>query len=60
MERAESTRGSRQLSLRPLWIGPTLVDPPLVQAPMAGFTNHAYRKLLGGCGGVGLFVTEMV
>jgi len=60
MDRAEPTRGSRQLSLRPLWIGPTLVDPPLVQAPMAGFTNYAYRKLLRGCGGVGLFVTEMI
>ena len=26
----------------PLRIGPLVIDPPLLQAPMAGFTNYAY------------------
>ena len=29
----------------PLHIGPLLVDPPLLQAPMAGFTNYAFRQI---------------
>ena len=48
------------LSLKPLRIGPLAVDPPVLQAPMAGFTNHAYRQIVRRFGGVGLFVTEMV
>ena len=24
----------------PIWIGPLKVDPPILQAPMAGFTNY--------------------
>ena len=46
--------------VRPLKIGPVVVDPPLVQAPMAGFTDYAYRKIVRQFGGVGLFSTEMV
>ncbi len=37
-----------------------LVDPPLLQAPMAGFTNYAYRQLVRAHGGAGLLATEMV
>jgi tRNA-dihydrouridine synthase B len=37
-----------------------LVDPPLLQAPMAGFTNFAYRQVVREFGGVGLQATEMV
>jgi len=48
------------LSLRPLWIGPVLVDPPVLQAPMAGFTNYAYRQMVRQLGGVGLPATEML
>ena len=48
------------LSLRPLWIGPVLVDPPVLQAPMAGFTNYAYRQMARQLGGVGLPATEML
>jgi len=48
------------MSLRPLWIGPVLVDPPLLAAPMAGFTNWAYRQIVRRFGGVGLPVTEML
>jgi tRNA-dihydrouridine synthase B len=47
-------------ALRPLWIGPVLVDPPVLQAPMAGFTNYAYRQIARELGGVGLPATEMV
>ncbi|MHC4404919.1 MAG: tRNA-dihydrouridine synthase, partial [Planctomycetota bacterium] len=41
-------------------IGPLIVDPPLLQAPMAGFSNYAYRQILRRFGGVGLPATEMV
>ncbi len=44
----------------PLWIGHVLVDPPLLQAPMAGFTNYAFRQVVRGFGGVGLQATEMI
>jgi tRNA-dihydrouridine synthase B len=37
-----------------------VVDPPVLQAPMAGFTNYAYRQMIRRFGGVGLPVTEMV
>jgi tRNA-dihydrouridine synthase B len=46
--------------VRPLYIGPLVVDPPLLQAPMAGFTNYAYRQVVREFGGVGLQATEMV
>jgi tRNA-dihydrouridine synthase B len=46
--------------VRPLKIGPVVVDPPLLQAPMAGFTNYAYRQVVRELGGVGLQATEMV
>ena len=29
-----------------LRIGPVLVDPPVLQAPMAGYTNYAYRQVV--------------
>ena len=43
----------------PLEIGPLVVDPPILQAPMAGFTNYAYRQVVRRHGGVGLPATEM-
>lgn len=46
--------------IRPLTIGPLTVDPPILQAPMAGFTNYAYRQVVREYGGVGLQATEMV
>jgi tRNA-dihydrouridine synthase B len=46
--------------VRPLWIGPLLVDPPILQAPMAGFTNYAFRQIVRKLGGAGLLATEMV
>ncbi len=43
-----------------LRIGPLVVDPPVLQAPMAGFTNYAYRQIVREFGGAGLQATEMV
>ncbi|HBT78580.1 MAG TPA: hypothetical protein DEB39_17040, partial [Planctomycetaceae bacterium] len=37
-----------------------VVEPPLFSAPMAGYTNYAYREILRRFGGVGLIATEMV
>lgn len=44
----------------PLAIGPLVIDPPILQAPMAGFTNFAYRQIVREYGGAGLQATEMV
>lgn len=41
-------------------IGDLVVDPPIFQAPMAGFTNAAFREVVRQFGGVGLLATEMV
>jgi len=43
-----------------LHIGPVVIDPPLLQAPMAGFTNYAFRQIVRGFGGAGLQATEMI
>ncbi len=48
------------LSGAPLRIGPLLVDPPVLQAPMAGFTNYAFRQIVRSFGGAGLQATEMI
>jgi tRNA-dihydrouridine synthase B len=45
--------------LSPLQIGPLSIEPAVLQAPMAGFTNYAYRQMIRRFGGVGLPVTEM-
>jgi tRNA-dihydrouridine synthase B len=47
-------------TVRSLWIGPLKVDPPILQAPMAGFTNYAFRQIVREFGGAGLLATEMV
>ncbi|HEX5445890.1 MAG TPA: tRNA dihydrouridine synthase DusB [Pirellulales bacterium] len=47
-------------AVRPLHIGPLVVDPPVLQAPMAGFTNYAFRQIVREFGGAGLQATEMV
>jgi nifR3 family TIM-barrel protein len=47
----------------PVQLGPYVVDPPVVLAPMAGITNVAFRRLCreqAGAGNNGLFVCEMV
>ncbi|HUY33688.1 MAG TPA: tRNA-dihydrouridine synthase [Pirellulales bacterium] len=47
-------------AVAPLRIGSLLVDPPVLQAPMAGFTNYAYRQIVRAFGGAGLQATEMI
>lgn len=46
--------------IAPLKIGPLVVDPPVLQAPMAGFTNYAFRQIVREFGGAGLQATEMI
>ena len=46
--------------VRPIQIGNVTVDPPILQAPMAGFTNYAFRQIVREYGGSGLQATEMV
>ncbi|HEV2970602.1 MAG TPA: tRNA-dihydrouridine synthase [Pirellulales bacterium] len=50
----------RPVIVPPLRIGPLVVDPPVLQAPMAGFTNYAYRQVVREYGGAGLQATEMI
>lgn len=52
--------GRLRRAIRPFYIGPILIDPPILQAPMAGFTNYAYRQIVREFGGAGLLATEMV
>jgi len=47
-------------NMAPLHIGPVVVDPPVLQAPMAGYTNFAFRQVVREYGGAGLQATEMV
>ncbi len=48
------------MNVRPLNIGNIVIDPPVLQAPMAGFTNYAFRQMVRDFGGAGLQATEMV
>ena len=47
-------------TVKPLDIGGVVVDPPVLQAPMAGYTNYAFRQVVREFGGVGLLATEMI
>jgi tRNA-dihydrouridine synthase B len=47
-------------TIAPLRIGPVIIDPPVLQAPMAGFTNYAFRQIVREFGGAGLQATEMI
>jgi nifR3 family TIM-barrel protein len=47
-------------ALKPVMIGPVRIDPPLFLAPMAGQTNHPFRRLVREMGGCGLVCTELI
>lgn len=47
-------------TVQPLQIGAVAVDPPVLQAPMAGYTNYAFRQVVREFGGAGLLATEMI
>lgn len=55
-----STAAATHVIAEPFWIGSLKVDPPILQAPMAGFTNYAFRQIVREFGGAGLLATEMV
>lgn len=59
-ERGSAAFPNAPVAWRPLKIGNVLVDPPVLQAPMAGFTNYAYRQIVRDFGGAGLQATEMI
>ncbi|MCE3018276.1 MAG: tRNA dihydrouridine synthase DusB [Pirellula sp.] len=46
--------------VKPIFIGNLKIAPPIFQAPMAGYTNYAFRQIVREFGGVGLQATEMV
>ncbi len=60
MPTAVSSTAESQIVAQPFFIGPLKVDPPILQAPMAGFTNYAFRQIVREFGGAGLLATEMV
>ena len=51
---------SPQQSPKRLRIGNVDVVPPVLQAPMAGYTNFAFRQVVREFGGAGLLATEMI
>ena len=58
-ERHLTTPVARQGEFAPLAIGPLLISPPVVLAPMAGVTNYPFRSLAREFG-AGLYVSEMI
>jgi len=47
-------------AIKPIRLGTHLIDPPVFQAPMAGFSNYVYRQIVREFGGAGLQATEMI
>jgi tRNA-dihydrouridine synthase B len=52
--------GSPQIALKPIKIGEIMIETPLMLAPMAGQTNHAFRVLCREMGDCGLVCTELL
>ena len=59
-QQSETTKMLVAPRAKPIQIGNVTVDPPVLQAPMAGFTNYAFRQIVREYGGAGLIATEMV
>lgn len=60
LQESARVEASPSTIVAPLWIGDLRVDPPILQAPMAGFTNFAFRQIVREFGGAGLQATEMI
>jgi len=60
VDHAPATQSQWPLAVHSLVIGSLVIDPPILQAPMAGYTNYAFRQIVREYGGVGLQATEMV
>ncbi|MEN6371773.1 MAG: tRNA dihydrouridine synthase DusB [Armatimonadota bacterium] len=43
-----------------LVIGGVVINPPIILAPMAGITNHAFRMMCKEAGSCGMVTTEMI
>ncbi|MBI3784415.1 MAG: tRNA-dihydrouridine synthase [Deltaproteobacteria bacterium] len=57
----ESTVDSRKMHARTrLRIGPLVLDTPVLAAPIAGFTDQIFRRVVREFGGCGLMFTEMI
>jgi len=52
--------GAPGVEVAPLYIGGLHIDPPILQAPMAGYTNYAFRQIVREFGGAGLLNTEFI
>lgn len=48
------------MTVAPLRIGDLVIDPPVVAAPVAGFTDFIFRGIVRDFGGCGLLFTEMI
>ncbi|MCC9654235.1 tRNA dihydrouridine synthase DusB [Rhodopirellula halodulae] len=59
-DKSSATAHKISRKVPPLRIGDLVIDPPILQAPMAGFTNAAFRHIVREFGGAGLLATEMV
>jgi nifR3 family TIM-barrel protein len=46
--------------LKPFWLGPQIIDPPLLLAPMAGHTHVGFRTLVRELGSCGLVCSELI
>ncbi len=46
--------------LQPLTLGGITIDPPLILAPMAGYTDYPFRTIIRALGGCGLVYTELI
>ena len=58
MIHCELAEKTSPLAVPALRIGPVVIDPPVLQAPMAGYTNFAFRQIVREFGGAGLLATE--